>query len=62
MQAAFPKDEGIPILTVRGERSGLEREMTAVKTVKESQGMNTHCLARIYSSFTWYKNRTFVSI
>lgn len=44
MQAQFPKDKGIPILIVRSERSGLEREVTVVKTVKESQGMNTHCL------------------
>lgn len=44
MQAQFPKDEGITILIVRSERSGLEREMTVVKTVKESEGMNTHCL------------------
>lgn len=44
MQAQLPKDKGIPILIVRSERSGLEREVTVVKTVKESQGMNTHCL------------------
>lgn len=44
MQAQFPKDEGITILIVRSERSGLEREMTVVKTVKESEEMNTHCL------------------
>lgn len=44
MQAQFPKDEGIPILIVRSEMSGLEREMTVVKTVKGSQGMNMHCL------------------
>lgn len=42
MQAQFPKDKGIPILIVRSERSGLEREVTVVKTVKESQGMNVH--------------------
>lgn len=42
MQAQFPKDKGIPILIVRSERSGLEREVTIVKTVKESQGMNMH--------------------
>lgn len=44
MQEQFPKDEGIPILIVTSERSGLEREVTVVKTVKESQGMNMHCL------------------
>ena len=39
MQVQCPKDEGIPTLIVRSERSGLESKGTAVKTVKESQGM-----------------------
>jgi len=42
--AQFPDDEGILILRVRSERSGLKREASVVKIAKESPRMKMHCL------------------
>lgn len=51
MQAQFPDDEGILILRVRSERSGLKREVSIDTIAKESPRMKMRCLTWTYSSF-----------